>query len=51
MIGTVLDIRGDYALIKYDSTGAESEVAMALLPWDIDIGDRIKFENFEYEKV
>ncbi len=51
MFGTVMDIRGDYALIRYDNTGTESEVALALLPWDIDIGDRIKFENFEYEKV
>ena len=51
MFGTVLEIRGDYALIRYDNTGAESEVALALLPWDIDTGDRIKFENFEYEKI
>ena len=29
---TVIDIAGDYAIIKYDSTGAEGQVALALLP-------------------
>ena len=51
MICTVTDIRGDYALIKYDDTGIVSEVALALLPMDIDIGDRLKFEEFEFVKL
>lgn len=48
---TVMDIRGDYALVKYDDTGVESEVAIALLPFGIDVGDKLKFENYEFERV
>ena len=42
---TVIDIRGDYAFVRYDDTGVVSEVAIALLPFGIDVGDRLKFEN------
>ena len=48
MLCTVVDIRGDYAYVKYDQTGVISEVAIALLPWGIDVGDRLKFEDFEF---
>ena len=48
---TVIDIRGDYAYVKYDATGVISEVAIALLPLGVDIGDRLKFEDFEFIKV
>ena len=51
MLCTVVDIRGDYAYLKYDSTGVISEVAIGLLPYGIDIGDRLKFEDFEFEKI
>jgi len=51
MYCTVTDIRGDYAFVKYDETGIVSEVALALLPWDIDISDRLKFEDFEYTRL
>ena len=51
MICTVTDIRGDYAYVKYDSTAVVSEVAIALLPFGIDIGDRLKFENYEFTKI
>ena len=51
MLCTVIDIRGDYAFVKYDATGVVSEVAIALLPWDVDIGDRLKFEDFEFTKL
>ncbi len=51
MLCTVIDIRGDYALVKYDDTGVVSEVAIALLPFGIDLGDRLKFENFEFTQV
>ena len=50
MIGTVVDIDGDYAVIRYDETGTESHVALAMLPY-VDVGDKIRFENFEYEKL
>jgi len=48
MFCTVIDIRGDYAIVKYDVSGIESEVAIALLPFGIDIGDRLKYEDFEF---
>ena len=51
MLCTVIDIRGDYAYVKYADTGIVSEVAIALLPWDVDVGDILKFEDFTFEKV
>ena len=45
---TVTDIRGDYAYVKYEDTGIVSEVALALLPFGVDIGDRLIFENYEF---
>ncbi len=51
MYCTVTDIRGDYAVVRYDSTGVESEVAIALLPDFIDVGDRLKFENYEFSRI
>ena len=51
MLCTVIDIRGDYAYVKYQDTGIVSEVAIALLPWDIDVGDVMKFEDYTFEKV
>ena len=51
MLCTVIDIRGDYAYVRYHDTGIVSEVAIALLPWDVDVGDKLKFEDFTFEKV
>ena len=51
MICTVVDIRGDYAFIKYNDTGIVSEVALALLPSDIDVGQSLLFENYEFIKA
>lgn len=51
MVCTIIDIRGDYAYVKYDQTGVVSEVAIALLPFGIDIGDRLKFEDFEFVQI
>ena len=51
MLCTVIDIRGDYAFVKYHDTGVVSEVAIALLPWGIDVGDVMKFEDYTFEKV
>ena len=47
MLCSIIDIRGDYAIVKYDDTGIESEVAIALLPFGVDIGDRLRFEDFD----
>ena len=51
MLCTVIDIRGDYAFVKYDESGVISEVAIALLPFGVDIGDRLKFEDCEFTMV
>jgi len=51
MLCTVVDIRGDYAYVQYDATGVISEVAIALLPLGIDIGDRLKFEDYEFTQI
>lgn len=48
---TVIDIAGDYAILRYDSTGTEGQVALALLPESLNIGDRLKREFFDYEKI
>ena len=51
MVCTVIDIRGDYAYVKYQDTGVVSEVAIALLPFGVDVGDWLKFENYEFTLV
>lgn len=51
MFCTVTDIRGDYAYVRYDETGVISEVAIALLPFGVDVGDRLKFEDYEFTAV
>ena len=51
MYCTVIDIRGDYAFVRYDDTGVVSEVAIALLPYGLDVGDRLKFEDYEFTTV
>lgn len=51
MLCTIVDIRGDYAYVKYHDTGVVSEVAIALLPFGVDDGDVLRFEDFEFTKV
>ena len=51
MLCTIVDIRGDYAFVKYDDTGVISEVAIALLPFGVDVGDRLKFEDYEFTAI
>ena len=51
MICTIVDIRGDYAYVKYEDTGILSEVALALLPFGADVGDKLKFENYEFTAI
>ena len=48
MICTIVDIRGDYAYVKYADTGIISEVTLALLPFGADVGDKLRFENYEF---
>ena len=51
MICTVIDIRGDYAYVRYTDTGVISEVAIALLPFGVDVGDTLRFENDEFTQI
>ena len=51
MICTVIDIRGDYAYGKYQDSGVVSEVAIALLPFGVDVGDVLKFEDYEFTQI
>ena len=51
MFCTVIDIRGDYAFLRYEDSGVISEVAIALLPLGVDVGDRLKFEDYEFSRA
>ena len=51
MVCTVIDIRGDYAYVRYQDSGVVSEVAIALLPFGVDVGDKLKFENYEFTAI
>ena len=51
MFCTVIDIRGDYAFLRYEDTGVVSEVVIALLPLGVDVGDRLKFEDYEFSRA
>ena len=51
MFCTVIDIRGDYAFLRYEDTVGVSEVAIALLPLGVDVGDRLKFEDYEFSRA
>ncbi|MBC5786550.1 MULTISPECIES: DUF3006 domain-containing protein [Clostridiaceae] len=44
---TVQKINGDYAVLLSDD-GVENTVAMALLPFGVDEGNRLLWENFVY---
>lgn len=50
---TVVKIDGEYAYIREDgaTVGDDIYIAMALLPLGVDIGARLKYENFEFEMI
>lgn len=50
IIYTVVEINGDYAYCVSDS-GSGTNIALALLPPDINEGDKVRFCNFTYEKI
>ena len=51
MVCTIIDIRGDYAFVRYEDSGIVSEVAIALLPFGVDVGDKLRFENYEFTQL
>ncbi|MBO5287739.1 MAG: hypothetical protein J6B34_06390 [Clostridia bacterium] len=45
---TVKEIQGEYAYLKQDGNEELLFIAMALLPQDVDVGTRLKYELFTY---
>ena len=43
-------IEGEYAYLS-DESGEELFIAMALLPFGVDIGSKLKYENFEFSVI
>ncbi|MBQ7906525.1 MAG: hypothetical protein IJ309_00975 [Clostridia bacterium] len=41
-------IEGEYAYLVEQESGEELFIAMALLPQNVDIGTKLKYEFFEY---
>lgn len=48
---TITKIEGEYAYIRQDGTDNELFIAMALLPENVDIGTRLKYEMLSYEII
>ena len=44
-------IEGEYAYLAPEEGGEELFIAMALLPLGVDLGSKLKYENFEFEIV
>lgn len=44
-------IEGEYAYLAPEEGGEELFIAMALLPLGVDLGTRLKYENFEFEII
>ena len=44
-------IEGEYAILKETGNGNEMFIALALLPFGVDIGTKLHFENFEYTVI
>ena len=47
----VLKIEGEYATLKDENDGSEIFIAMALLPFGIDVGMKLHYENLQYEII
>ena len=50
VILTVKEIWGDYAILV-DETGRERQTALMLLPDGLRDGEKLRFENFQYERA
>ena len=50
---TVIKIEGEYAYLRADGEGEESDlfIAMALLPMGIDVGTRLHYEMLSYTVI
>ncbi len=45
---TVTRIEGEYAYLTERESKEELFIALALLPADIDVGSRLRYENLEF---
>ena len=48
---TVTNINGDYAYLTQIDTKQTIMIALALLPMDIMVGNKLKCEMMQYEKI
>lgn len=48
---TVSRIEGEYAYLADTECGEELFIAMALLPPGVDVGSRLRYENFEFSVI
>lgn len=44
-------IEGEYAYLTPAEGGEEMFIAMALLPLGVDVGSKLKYENFKFEMM
>ena len=44
----VKNIEGEYAVLVNENDGGEVNIAMALLPAEVDIGTHLRYEMFQY---
>ena len=49
-IYTVSRIEGEYAYLCAEGEDEELFIAMALLPQGVDVGSRLRYENFEFSE-
>ena len=50
-IYNVARIEGEYAYLKDEESGEELFIAMALLPFGIDVGSRVSYSSGEFSII
>ena len=50
-IFTVSRIEGEYAYLTESGEGEELFIALALLPFGVDVGDRLLYENLTFSVI
>ena len=48
---TVARIEGEYAYLSREGESEELFIALALLPFGVDVGDRLVYENFTFSVI
>ncbi len=47
----ILKIEGEYATLSCLEDNTEVFIAMALLPFGVDVGEKLHYEMFEYSRI